>query len=575
MASTRFVNCLFIFLILYYASVEIEAAIQKKPVLKEETDDDEDYNENYPWEPPPHTNDLLNRQENINMLQYSQPKGYQCYSCDPPNCDHPSVCHNAVQCWKSRVRESSGDESISRGCTTKSEQLIFMCKTPSFTAQHKRHASGQYRVECCEGNFCNNGTFPDLPPAFKETYNPYSESVMFVLKMVAAILGPVVILGSLGMLVLYLLRRMHRNRLCNESRMDPEQYYAADEQLLRATAAGDSTLREYLEQSMTSGSGSGLPLLIQRTMAKQISLVECIGKGRYGEVWRGVWHGESVAVKIFFSRDEASWNRETEIYSTILLRHENILGYIGSDMTSRNSCTQLWLITHYHSSGSLYDYLNHTTLSHAQMMKICLSIANGLVHLHTEIFGTEGKPAIAHRDIKTKNILVRNNGTCCIADFGLAVTHSQTTDKLDVGSNPRVGTKRYMAPEVLDETIRMDYFDSFRRADIYAFGLVLWEICRRAVSNGIVEDYKPPFYDVVPSDPSFEDMRKVVSVDQQRPNVPNRWTSDQVLSGMAKLMKECWHQNPNVRLPALRIKKTLAKIANSDNLIILEEEVCV
>lgn len=65
---------------------------------------------------------------------------------------------------------------------------------------------------------------------------------------------------------------------------------------------------------MTSGSGSGLPLLIQRTLAKQISLCECIGKGRYGEVWRGVWHGENVAVKIFFSRDEASWTRETEIY---------------------------------------------------------------------------------------------------------------------------------------------------------------------------------------------------------------------------------------------------------------------
>lgn len=72
--------------------------------------------------------------------------------------------------------------------------------------------------------------------------------------------------------------------------------------------------QEYLEQSLTSGSGSGLPLLVQRTLAKQISLVECIGKGRYGEVWRGVWHGENVAVKIFFSRDEASWSRETEIY---------------------------------------------------------------------------------------------------------------------------------------------------------------------------------------------------------------------------------------------------------------------
>lgn len=54
------------------------------------------------------------------------------------------------------------------------------------------------------------------------------------------------------------------------------------------------------------------------------------GKGRYGEVWRGMWHGESVAVKIFSSRDEQSWFRETEIYNTVLLRHDNILGEWGT-----------------------------------------------------------------------------------------------------------------------------------------------------------------------------------------------------------------------------------------------------
>lgn len=74
----------------------------------------------------------------------------------------------------------------------------------------------------------------------------------------------------------------------------------------------------------------------------------------------------------------------------------------------------------------------------------------------------------------------------------------------------------------------MDCFESYRRVDIYALGLVFWEVCRRTISNGIAEDYKPPFHDVVPSDPSFEDMRKVVCIDQQRPNIPNRWTSDPV-----------------------------------------------
>lgn len=68
------------------------------------------------------------------------------------------------------------------------------------------------------------------------------------------------------------------------------------------------------------------------------------------------------------------------------------------------------------------------------------------------LFVSKGKPAIAHRDIKSKNILVRSNGMCVIADFGLAVTHTQTTGEMNVANNPRVGTKRYMSPEVLDQT---------------------------------------------------------------------------------------------------------------------------
>ena len=66
--------------------------------------------------------------------------------------------------------------------------------------------------------------------------------------------------------------------------------------------------------------------------------------------------------------------------------------------------------------------------------------------------------------------------------------------------------------------------------DIYALGLVLWEMCRRCKSNGLLEDYMPPFFDVVPQDPSFEDMKKVVCIDQYRPVVPNRWASDPVSS---------------------------------------------
>lgn len=75
----------------------------------------------------------------------------------------------------------------------------------------------------------------------------------------------------------------------------------------------------------------GLPLLVQRTIARTIILQESIGKGRFGEVWRGKWRGEEVAVKIFSSREERSWFREAEIYQTVMLRHENILGFIAAD----------------------------------------------------------------------------------------------------------------------------------------------------------------------------------------------------------------------------------------------------
>lgn len=237
-------------------------------------------------------------------------------------------------------------------------------------------------------------------------------------------------------------------------------------------------LQEIYDEFCTSGSGTGLPYLVQRTMARQISLVECVGesppfltfcrglqakrtlllsfsplglqgKGRYGEVWRGTWMGENVAVKIFSSRDEQSWFRETEIYNTVQLRHDNILGsradmcfrevlsprqqkkrvetnpcrgpvsgFIASDMTSKNSSTQLWLVTHFHELGSLYDFLQYSSLEADGCLRMCLSIACGLIHLHTEIISSQGKPAIAHRDLKSRNILVKRNFECCIADLG-------------------------------------------------------------------------------------------------------------------------------------------------------------
>lgn len=205
---------------------------------------------------------------------------------------------------------------MSRGCTKSQDQLPLICNQNAlnkFNGPSKRNTAKFINIVCCASDFCNDGEFPELPPFVRGDVVITADSSN-ISKMAAAILGPFIIITLMGVVAVYFMRRSHRKRLAaTRIKQDPESYLVNDE-LLRATSAGDSTLREYLQHSVTSGSGSGLPLLVQRTLAKQVTLIECIGRGKYGEVWRGHWHGESIAVKIFFSRDEESWKRETEIY---------------------------------------------------------------------------------------------------------------------------------------------------------------------------------------------------------------------------------------------------------------------
>lgn len=119
------------------------------------------------------------------------------------------------------------------------------------------------------------------------------------------------------------------------------------------------------------------------------------------------------------------------------MRHDNILGFIAADIKGTGGWTQMLLVTDYYEQGSLYDYLQMNILDNESMARMSHSIACGLSHLHTEIFGSRGKPAIAHRDIKSRNILVKNDGTAAIADFGLAVRYNGENDTLDISPNTR------------------------------------------------------------------------------------------------------------------------------------------
>ncbi len=317
------------------------------------------------------------------------------------------------------------------------------------------------------------------------------------------------------------------------------------------------------EESFT-GSGMGLPLIAQRTISRQIRPINTIGQGRYGEVWRGAWlQGEEVAVKKFSTRDEKSWERETEIYLTSMLRHENILGFIASDLRDGDISPQieLWLITDYHELGSLHDYLVRSILTPAQMAAMVKSIVAGLAHLHYEIVAQRGKPGIAHRDLKSKNILVKKDLTCCIGDLGLCVRYdSRRTDspRLDMPNNDKAGTRRYLAPEILDDSINVNNFEAWKAADVYSLGLVLWEIGRRT-DVGVYEKYQLPYYDAVSADPSLEEMKRVVCEPSGvRPTCPNRWEAVPCLNVLQRVVKECWYANGGARLTAPNIKKNLA-----------------
>ncbi|XP_078621519.1 TGF-beta receptor type-1-like isoform X2 [Branchiostoma floridae x Branchiostoma japonicum] len=488
-----------------------------------------------------------------------------CDFCRNNTCETDGVCFTNVQ------RAAGGVARTTRQCLN-ADQLI--PRDNPFKCQNVEN-NADLVVACCKSHdLCNDDLQPTLPPApFTVDHEPPGGSAgLGTVELAAIIAGPICFACIVFMIVLCLCqKRGTRLPLSDpsEESMDSDNPLMPPGHSLKellddmtTSGSGSGMMRDWT----TSGSGSGLPLLVQRTIARQITLMESIGKGRFGEVWRGRWRGENVAVKIFSSREERSWFREAEIYQTVMLRHENILGFIAADNKDNGTWTQLWLVSDYHEFGSLFDFLNQRAVSAHGMIKLALSTANGLAHLHMEILGTQGKPAIAHRDLKSKNILVKKNGQCAIADLGLAVKHDPITDSVDIAPNNRVGTKRYMAPEVLDDTINITHFDSFKRADVYALGLVFWEIARRCNVGGIYEDYQLPYFDMVPSDPSIEEMRKVVCDLRQRPSIPNRWHENEYLRVTSKVMKECWYHNGAARLTALRIKKTLAQLAPYDDI---------
>ncbi|CAG9136558.1 unnamed protein product [Plutella xylostella] len=382
---------------------------------------------------------------------------------------------------------------------------------------------------CCEGDMCNaNATFPgleagmtpstELPPE-KIPASPASSGEDDTKAVIAYTLTPLFLLA--GVLVgCYLLYRKRKGSSFAE------------------LANGEASL------SRPPSAGGGLDNE-SGVLVSQVSLCEVRARGRFGAVWRAKLGSRDVAVKVFPLQDKQSWVAEQEIFRLQRMDHPDILHYIGVDKKGDNLQAEYWLVTAYHEKGSLCDYLKAHTLTWAEAWRIAACVSRGLAHLHEE---GGGKPAVAHRDFKSKNVLLKADMSACIADFGLALVFLPGRGCGD--AHGQVGTRRYMAPEVLDGAINFTK-DAFLRIDMYACALVLWEIASRCDEGPLqASQYRLPLEEEVGAHPSLEDMQDAVVIRKLRPHIPQNWREHPGLAVLADTMEECWDHDAEARLSA-------------------------
>lgn len=267
------------------------------------------------------------------------------------------------------------------------------------------------------------------------------------------------------------------------------------------------------------------PLVDQTLHPTDIQLIGEIGRGLTTVLFAGtlVATGRKVAIKkplanvvaggISDDADSAVvqgsddfarlWQEEAKLMKTVG-QHPNICQFIGACL---DDSADIFLCYEYLGGGSL----SHLVLDHSlpiDPIGLAMDIAAGMTHLHSA--------NILHRDLKSGNIMLDCQGRAKLCDFGLSCFI-----RPDGEPTAETGTYRWMAPEV----IRHEKY-SFP-ADVYSFGIVLWEMHARA----------KPFDDMTPIQAAFG-----VAKNNLRPVIPPHLSRP-----MKALLTRCWHPNPTNR----------------------------
>ncbi|CAL5342892.1 unnamed protein product [Camellia sinensis] len=208
-----------------------------------------------------------------------------------------------------------------------------------------------------------------------------------------------------------------------------------------------------------------------------------LGEGGFGCVYKGKLRSDHiVAIKILNKPKANGQDFINEVATIGRIHHVNVVKLIGfcADGSKRA------LVYDFMPNGSLEKYIfsqeGNISLSYKQMYEISLGVARGIEYLHR---GCDMQ--ILHFDIKPHNILLDENFTPKVSNFGLAKLYP--TDNSNVYVTAARGTMGYMAPELFYKNIgRVSY-----KVDVYSFGMLLMEMAGRRRNLNAVADHTAKF----------------------------------------------------------------------------------
>ncbi|XP_071942053.1 TGF-beta receptor type-2-like isoform X2 [Antedon mediterranea] len=433
------------------------------------------------------------------------------------------------------------------------------------------HDYGDFSCQCAVSNCTSNFIVypegykpppkPQLPPPDKDSTNSSDSTTISTLKISNQKVGQNIsgyVIGGIvmGSLTILIILALFGIKIAQQRRRLMEDYKHGRPSSNAESTSVDIT-SEGSDQKIIGADTPPESPIHDYNQNMRITLDYIIGRGRYGAVWKAEWKQrdqiKDVAVKVFHSYDSTSWNVEKDLFTdaSVSLAHENIVRFISAEERRQAYQRNLWIVTTFYENGSLMNYIKVNTLDWEQFCLMGLTLCRGIAHLHSD-YSPNGlrKVPIAHRDLKSSNILVKPDGSCAIADFGLAVRLDPTSSTDEMANNGQVGTPRYMAPEALECKVNLRDIEAFKQMDAYSMALILWEMAMRCDVIGYAHEYQLPFGDKVSGHPSMEKMKTLVAYSRLRPPIPEQWSTVTGMKIVSATIQDGWDDDPEARLSA-------------------------